>query len=1206
MGMKRGVAGKVLSGLIAAVVMLTGLPWTQQTVQAADETEISGLDWEHELDSGTYRLKYESSMFDYGDIRLNLHYKKITIKEGAAVTLHVSNNIGGDDAQEGKDSQPGIQVQKGATLNLYIEANVTIWGGNGWCFRPGSAGIEVQQGAALNIYGGGTLNAIGGNAGDGGTNVTYKPELKGSSDNDQKNGGAGGGGAGAGIGGSGGLGGKAMSYYTWAHYFEGAKKYHELDLEYSAITRYLNNHYSSDIQDAIDGNAGGNCGTVNIDSSGVTVRTTGGQGGTAGNIDTTAGEYKKGDASSGTGVSFGLFYVLEGDLYGGTGQRGTGGGGYPAAGIGGGGGGAGAGGYGGYGGYYAHTKRPETIGDYAFGGGGGGGGGQGYVNGRPGIGGVGESFLRDDRPGKAGSGTSGGEGADGTKHDKHGRYDGMDGHDGGKGGAAGNGGKVTLTNGHLQADGVSTDIGEGNGAASGSSGTLTIDEAGFLSAGNIRCAVSNPEGQKVYSSQLPLTGVSKVSIAGMDVFIGEGWLSYWPMDTSYTVQYTDSNDFSYECKASYKSALNRIALTEAKRINPCTLTLQYSTLATGYTVKNEKGETLTDLYENVPGFQIKRGTKIQVELTYADTGYSTSGWRDGTEGAVWSGTMDGDKSLTAYTKSDTALASYTVSLDQADFQKAEFTFTIDYDSITEDSRSLMLTPVTSDEGMITLYNDADKNYTMNIKIPVTEVNVRTDTDNRESDKTKGSYTKVITGEVQNPQSVRAGSYSGAVSFYASYGTATQVLDLSAGSITVSGDGYTQGDTTETFHGNYRITQSGNQTANTLAIGGSSSSSPRDFSIKLEGLNTSGDVQVEGTENIALTVDGSKLGAMHFEKAENTALTVTGETILMRTKAEGMLKKGDDVKGPNLYPYSYWVKMGAITTESVSGFYIWTDANTGEEKYCYENSHMHVKLASIEVGVENYLGASYDVEGGVFTASHSQIILNLPESADSLTLESRIQDSEKLQAEGVVLTSSTFTIEGKGTLKANGGQYGKEDITDGSESTSSGTDYEFCSRIEEYYTDANESDVLRHMLEYEYITLPGNAISAHEKGIVVKDPDNRKVAFPALSLDANSSFIVNGGVVELNQSSYLTGADECVNPIAGTVTVRSVPEQVTEGTSGPQIIYPAINAKSKPVSLAETGGTVTLNGGNLELTLNGAATTDVAATIERNGGTINGQ
>lgn len=53
MGMKRGVAGKVLSGLIAAVVMLTGLPWTQQTVQAADETEISGLDWEHELDSGT-------------------------------------------------------------------------------------------------------------------------------------------------------------------------------------------------------------------------------------------------------------------------------------------------------------------------------------------------------------------------------------------------------------------------------------------------------------------------------------------------------------------------------------------------------------------------------------------------------------------------------------------------------------------------------------------------------------------------------------------------------------------------------------------------------------------------------------------------------------------------------------------------------------------------------------------------------------------------------------------------------------------------------------------------------------------------------------------------------------------------------------------------------------------------------------------------
>lgn len=835
MGMKRGVAGKVLSGLIAAVVMLTGLPWTQQTVQAADETEISGLDWEHELDSGTYRLKYESSIFDYGDIRLNLHYKKITIKEGAAVTLHVSNNIGGDDAQEGKDSQPGIQVQKGATLNLYIEANVTIWGGNGWCFRPGSAGIEVHQGAELNIYGGGTLNAIGGNAGDGGTNVTYKPELKGSSDNDQKNGGAGGGGAGAGIGGSGGLGGKAMSYYTWDHYFEAAKKYHELDLNYSAIPMYLKNHYSSDIQDAVEGNAGGNCGTVNIDSSGVTVRASGGQGGTAGNIDTTAGEYKKGDASSGTGVSFGLFYVLEGDLYGGTGQRGTGGGGYPAAGIGGGGGGAGAGGYGGYGGYYAHTKRPETIGDYAFGGGGGGGGGQGYVNGRPGIGGVGESFLRDDRPGKAGSGTSGGEGADGTKHDKHGRYDGMDGHDGGNGGAAGNGGKVILTSGRLQADGVSTDIGEGNGAASGSSGTLTIDEAGFLSADSIRSAISNPEGKKVYSSQIPLTGISKVNIEGMEVSIVEGWPSYWPMDTPYTVQYTDSYGFSYERRASYRSASNRIELTEAKRIDPCTLTMQYSILATGYTVKNDKGEPLTDLYENVPGFQIKKGTKIQVELTYADESYSTLSWSDGTMGAVWSGTMDEDKSLTAYTQSDIALASYTVSLDQADFQKAEFTFTIDYDSITEDSRSLMLTPVTSDEGMITLYNDADENYTMNIKIPVTEVNVRTDADNTESNKTKGSYTKVITGEVQNPQSVRAGSYSGTVSFYASYGTATQVLDLSDGSITISGDGYTQGNTTETFHGNYHITQKENsQTANTLTIG-DSNISPRDFSIKLEGL-----------------------------------------------------------------------------------------------------------------------------------------------------------------------------------------------------------------------------------------------------------------------------------------------------------------------------------------------------------------------------------
>ena len=1033
MGTKRRTKGRTLAGVLAAIVAFTGLPLTYQTVQATDAQIISGMGYEHELDSGTYRLKHETSMFTQEDIRKNIHYEMVTVRENAEVTLYISNNIGGDDAEDGRDSKPGIQVKKGATLNLYIEGNVTVWGGHGWYFRAGSAGIEVEDGATLNVYGWGTLNAIGGNAGNGGTNRTYKPEVKGDSDNDQINAGCGGGGAGAGIGGAGGTGGYASKYFKWDDYFEAARESQKDDKKHQNTLNILINKHSMDLNfDASNGRSGGNCGTVNIDSASVTVRAAGGQGGSAGPVYTEGSEYKKGDASGGMGTSWGLFYDMKGDLYGGTGQRGTGGGGYPAAGIGGGGGGAGAGGYGGYGGYCAQLTNPDTVGEIALGGGGGGGGGVGYVCGTAGIGGRGWSFLRDDRPGKAGSSTQGGEGADGTKHDDHGRYDGMDGANGGSAGAEGSGGNITIKSGRVKAEGVSVDIGAAANYrySNTNSGTLTVDETVMLSADSIHPSVLNPEGKTVYGAQIPLpSGSRNVTVENTPVGFDGYYQIYWTDKIRYAVQYTAPDGFTYSCRAYYNSIKECIILENTERIDPATLSLTYSTLATGYTVKDSGGNILTDSEPDAAGFQLKNGTAITVELTYADSGYTTSGWSDGTTGEVWSGTMDKDISLTAYTRSDTALTSYTVSLDSADFSKAEFSFTINYESITEDSRYLTLTPDTDSDGTVTLYNAADNNYTMKIKIPATEVNVRTDPDNTNENKVKGSYKKVIKGEVQNPDSIRAGSYNGYIRFFAGYGTETRVLDLSNGSITVSGDGYTQNGVTTGFHGNYRIMQSGGQNGNTLTVGGSGVL-PRDFSLKLDKLNTTGDITLTGTSNLNLTLAESRLGAMNFDNALNTSITATGANTVTRTNMDGVLSQRTAVITENPTPEAgkkyFWAKVDSDTTISSEDVPYSMNGFTGN----YTTQFEYVNVTSASVGEENYQGSSYDVEKSVLTAANSQLFLKLPGTADSLTLKSETDNS--LQAGGITLkSSSTLTVDGQGTLWASGGLYGRQEITDNS-------------------------------------------------------------------------------------------------------------------------------------------------------------------------------
>ena len=205
-----------------------------------------------------------------------------------AINLYLTEDIDIDNIGH---SRSAIELEEGAILNMYItnQARVSVNSAYGEQGQAGGqkdednhiiaakggpggyAGIHVPETAILNIFGDGTLIAYGGDAGAGNA---VSSNL----------GSGGGGGAGAGIGGNGGKGGDANT------------------------TEINGNDYARS-DNGENGEAGGNCGTINIYNS-VTVYAYGGAGGSGG----------KASASAGSG-----------------------GGGYPAAGIGGGGAGAGGG-----------------------------------------------------------------------------------------------------------------------------------------------------------------------------------------------------------------------------------------------------------------------------------------------------------------------------------------------------------------------------------------------------------------------------------------------------------------------------------------------------------------------------------------------------------------------------------------------------------------------------------------------------------------------------------------------------------------------------------------------------------------------------------------------------------------------------------------------------------------------------------------------
>lgn len=125
------------------------------------------------------------------------------IPKGEPVTIKLMGNMLIDNRNY--ENRSAIDLEDGATLNLYVFGNVEVnssfgaLGGDGSSADklyggPGAnAGIHVTKNSVLNLYGTGTIKCFGGDAGNGGTCPT----------NSYDAGGGGGGGAGAGIGGGG-------------------------------------------------------------------------------------------------------------------------------------------------------------------------------------------------------------------------------------------------------------------------------------------------------------------------------------------------------------------------------------------------------------------------------------------------------------------------------------------------------------------------------------------------------------------------------------------------------------------------------------------------------------------------------------------------------------------------------------------------------------------------------------------------------------------------------------------------------------------------------------------------------------------------------------------------------------------------------------------------------------------------------------------
>ena len=174
---------------------------------------------------------------------VNVENFNFDIKKGQNVSIKlVGQNMKIDNKNYKRSA---INLEEGATLNLYVYGNVEVnsgYGENATGNTPGKgayAGIHVPFGATLNLYGTGTITAIGGDAGDG--EISKSNSLH-----------AGGGGAGAGIGGAGGPGGAGETGTS-----------------------------NATSEKCSPGGKGGDCGTINIHDS-ITVIAYGGGGGAGG------------------------------------------------------------------------------------------------------------------------------------------------------------------------------------------------------------------------------------------------------------------------------------------------------------------------------------------------------------------------------------------------------------------------------------------------------------------------------------------------------------------------------------------------------------------------------------------------------------------------------------------------------------------------------------------------------------------------------------------------------------------------------------------------------------------------------------------------------------------------------------------------------------------------------------------------------------
>jgi len=333
----------------------------------------------------------------------------IVVNPNITATIDFRSSTTIDVSNQGKAA---IVVSPGAKLKIGVPSGVVVnlKGGNAVGIAKGYAAINVPTGATLLVLGGGVLNATGGNAATGYTTSGQSH--------------SGGAGAGAGIGGNGG----DASWWK-----------------------------AGDTSGSNGGNGEG-AGLIII-ATGGSIK--GGDGANGSNSLNTWGGGAAGGINGGSGSTGGVSspaYTM---------VVGSGGGGYPGAGIGGGGAGGASGG--------------PTRGDDKSGGGGGGG----YGGGAGGASGT-------SKPGKGGGGYNVNGGIGGNN--------GTSGH-GGHGGAGGAGGNVIISSNAIAIDGKNpggiggqANNGSGNSLIQGRTTPGYGSGAGYKGSGNVSYANGAPNG----------------------------------------------------------------------------------------------------------------------------------------------------------------------------------------------------------------------------------------------------------------------------------------------------------------------------------------------------------------------------------------------------------------------------------------------------------------------------------------------------------------------------------------------------------------------------------------------------------------------------------------------------------------------------------------------------------------------------------------